>query len=280
MPFAVSVITPEVRGEAPLALLSGSFDERLAKAAELGYAGIELVVCEPERLEPRQIRELLAKHGLAAAAAATGFLAKGYGLTLTAPEAELRRAALRRLEELIRFSAAVGSGIVTIGSFRGRADAAGGLASAEEKLHHALAAVEPLCLELGVCLALEPIHPGESDFLTDAEQTCRFLDRGGHRAAALLLDSYHVFRAEPEPLKTFGRYRDRLRHVHLADSERRAVGGGSIDFAAMERELERLGYAGWQSAELARADDPDGNARRTVEYLRGLRRAGIGTFSD
>lgn len=270
MPFAISIITPEVKGEAPLALLEGSFEERLSRAASYGYDGVELVTCDPAALDGAGIAGQLSRHGLRAAAVATGYIAASRGLTLTAEDAGVRRKALRLLEELIRFSAAAGSRVVTIGSFRGRAASVGGLEAAERQLHEAISAVDALACESGVTLALEPINRGESDFLTDARETCRFIDAGGYRSVGLLLDSYHVFLSEPEPLDAFRIYRDRLVHVHLADSERKAVGSGTVDFKGMERVLEETAYRGWQSAELARADAPDENGLRSMEYLRSL----------
>ena len=128
--------------------------------------------------------------------------------------------------------------------------------------------MDGLAAGLGVTIALEPIHAGESDFLTDAAQVCQFIDRGNLQSVGLLLDTYHVFLSEPEPLEAFRLYRRNLAHVHLADSERKAVGRGTIDFAGVERVLEEIGYDGWQSAELARAGDPDENARYTIASLR------------
>ena len=40
MKLAVVMTTPEVQAPCPVALLSGSFTERLEKAVQLGYTGI------------------------------------------------------------------------------------------------------------------------------------------------------------------------------------------------------------------------------------------------
>lgn len=270
MPFDISIITPEVQGEAPLALLEGTFDQRLSKAASYGYHGVELVTCDPTALDSAEIAGQLSQHGLKAAAVATGYIAASRGLTLAAEDSGVRRQALRLLEELIRFCAAVGSKVVTIGSFRGKAAPIGGLEAAERQLHEAISTVDALASELNVTLALEPINKGESDFLTDARETCQFIDAGGYQSVGLLLDSYHVFLGEPKPLDAFRIYRDRLVHVHLADSERKAVGSGTIDFKGMEQVLEEIGYQGWQGVELARADAPDKNGLSSMEFLRSL----------
>ena len=44
MKLALATPTPEVEVPVPVALLSGTFEERLQKAARLGYDGVELLV--------------------------------------------------------------------------------------------------------------------------------------------------------------------------------------------------------------------------------------------
>ena len=271
MKYAVSVITPEVPGEAPLALFEGDFSARLGKAKECGFQGIELVTCDPAALDGSLILRSLQEHDLQAAAIATGFIASSRGLTLISADPEVRAAAAKLLRELVLFAGAVNAPVVTIGSFHGKLAGAHGNVSKEEaaeQLREAMSSVDPLAESLGVCLALEPIRPADIDFLTNAKETCAFLEEGGFRSAGLLLDSFHVFGNEPDPLAAFDISKEKLVHVHLADTSRLPVGKGEIDFAGMEAVLRGYGYAGWQSLELARAEDPDSNARVSLEYLR------------
>lgn len=267
MKFAISVITPEVPGEAPLGLLEGTFEERLEKAAALGYQGIELLSCDPVRLDPAQIAAQLSRHGLKAAAVATGYIAGSRGLTLVSQDPVIRQQAAQLLRELIRFAAAVGAPIVTIGGFRGKAAFVGSLEEAKGYLHEALAAADPLARELNVTIALEPIRPGETDLLNNAAEVCALIDEGGYSCVKLLLDIFHVLPGEPEQEEAFRIYRDRLVHVHLADTDRKALGLGTYDFGPMEAILKDIGYQGWQSVELPRAEDPDGNGRLPAFFL-------------
>ena len=46
MKLALATPTPEVKTTVPVALLSGSFPERMQKAARLGYDGVELMVVD------------------------------------------------------------------------------------------------------------------------------------------------------------------------------------------------------------------------------------------
>ena len=74
MKFAISVKTPEIEKEAPLALFSGSFEQRLEKAAKNGYQGIELIVSDPSKLDAAQLLAQLDAYGLQPVAVATGFV--------------------------------------------------------------------------------------------------------------------------------------------------------------------------------------------------------------
>lgn len=260
MKFAISVKTPEIEQEAPLALFSGSFEERLRKAAQNGYQGIELIVSNPSGLDAVQLLRQLEEHGLKPAAVATGFVFGSRGLQLVNPDEEIRCRAAALLQELVRFAAQLNVKLVTIGGFRGKAAPVGGPDAAKELLHRALKQADPLARELGVTIALEPLRTGESDLLNNAREVCDFIDAGGYDAVGLLLDVYHMVE-EPEIPDTFRKYRDRLVHVHLADTDRKALGLGSVDFETIEAVLREIGYSGWQSVELPRGDDPDGNGR-------------------
>jgi sugar phosphate isomerase/epimerase len=119
MKLAVVTLTQEVKTTVPVALLSGTFAERLEKAARLGYDGVELMALRPQELSPQAIREQVAALGLEVAAIASGAIAMADKLWLLASP-EVSQRAVARLHALIDFAAAVGAPLVTIGGFRGR----------------------------------------------------------------------------------------------------------------------------------------------------------------
>ena len=258
MKFAISIKTPEVEKEAPLALLSGTFEERLKKAADYGYRGVELIVSDPARLDVQQLLSQLKAHGLVPVAVATGFVAGSRGLTLVSSDENIHARAAALLRELVEFAARLGCELVTIGGFRGRAADAGGSENAKRQIHAALAGADPLAQQLGVTIALEPLRSSEFDLLNNAQEVCDLIDAGGYKAVGLLLDVYHMAE-EPDLLDAFRKYRDRLFHVHLADTDRKALGSGKVDFMAIEQTLKELDYTGWQSVELPRGAEPDRN---------------------
>ena len=272
MKLSLAVQTPEVAPAVPVALLSGTFEEKLAKAARLGVEGVELMTAEPARLDAAAIRRSLADSGLGAAAIGSGAVAFATGLTLLHSDAGKAAAAERRLRELIGFAAAVSAPLVTIGSFRGRLASVG--AGARERLIALLRAAGEEAACQGVRLALEPLNRYEADILHTAEEGLAFLAEVAHPAVGLLLDTYHVNIEERSWSEPFARLLAAgvLWHVHLGDNNRLPPGQGLIDFPAIMRALRAGGYEGYLSAELLGKPDPDTAAEQTVRYMRGIRR--------
>ncbi len=271
--LSLAIQTPEVEPAIPVALLSGSFTERLAKAACLGADGVELMTADPAALDVGAVRQALAENGLQAAAIGSGAVPFVTGLTLLHPDPNRAAEAAFRLRDLIDLAAAVGAPLVTIGSFRGRVAAVG--AGGREKLAAILREGAAYAQERGVRLALEPLNRYETDLVHTAEQGLAYVQEVGHPALGLLLDTYHVNIEESSWTEPFRRLmaEGRLWHVHLGDNNRLAPGRGLIDFRAIVRTLRETGYAGYLSAELLARPDPDTAAQETLTAMRSLMEA-------
>ncbi|MCJ7679071.1 MAG: sugar phosphate isomerase/epimerase [Anaerolineales bacterium] len=270
MQLALAVQTPDVTRPLPVALLSGTWSEKLDKAARLGVDGLELMTADPAQLDAPALRAGIEAHGLTAAAIGSGAAALQAGLNLLHAEPDVSARAVVRLHELIAFAAAVGAPLVTIGSFRGKLACVG--KDGRARLVDILRQAAEVAAAAGVRLALEPLNRYEADLVNTAEEGLAFVETVGHPALGLLLDTYHVNIEEASWEAPFRRVMQagKLWHVHLGDNNRLSPGDGMIDFAALVRTLHTLGYAGCLSAELLALPDPDTAAHRTVEHMRPL----------
>ncbi len=270
MKLSVVTPTPEVEAAVPVALLSGTFAERLQKAARLGCDGVELMVVRPAELDAGEIRAQVSARGLEVSAIASGAIYMVDGLTLLASDAEVSRRAEARLRALIDFAAAVEAPLVTIGGFRGRLAWAGGGHQARARLIEILGAAAEKAAEQDVRLALEPLNRYESDIVNNARQGLALIEEVGHSHLGLLLDTFHVNIEEPSLYDCFRQAMaaGRLWHVHLGDSNRLPPGQGHIDFAGIVAALGEAGYRGYLSAELLPRPDPDAAAEATLRHMR------------
>jgi len=257
MRLALAVQTPDVTLALPVALLSGTWPEKLDRAARLGVDGLELMTADPSGLQPGRMRKELEARGLTAVAIGSGAAAMQAGLTLLHADARVAARAAARLDELTAFAADVGAPLVTIGSFRGRLAGAG--ADARDRLADRLRLAADRAATLGVRLAIEPLNRYEADLINTAAEGLAFVESIGHPALGLLLDTYHVnieeasWEAPIQCLMQAGR----LWHMHLGDNNRLSPGDGMIDFGLLVRALRAAGYDGALSAELLARPDPD-----------------------
>ena len=270
MRLSLAIQTPEVEPVVPLALLSGTFEEKLSRAAELGADGVELMAVDPAALDTGVIRNALKRHDLEVAAVGSGAVAFATGLTLLHADPQKAELARARLRDLIAFAGALDAPLVTVGGFRGRLAQAG--VGARERLIALLREAATWAQGRGVRLALEPLNRYESDVVNNATQGLAFLDEVGHPALGLLLDTYHVNieeRSWTEPFRRLAAV-GKLWHVHLGDNNRLPPGQGLIDFPRIVATLRACGYTGFLSAELLARPDPDTAARQTLTYMRSL----------
>jgi sugar phosphate isomerase/epimerase len=267
--LSLAIQTPEVPFQLSVALLSGSLDEKLHKAATLGADGVELMCYDPASLDAEALRSRLEANGLLAAAVASGGLGAGK-ITLLHPEAQIRELAHSRLADLIDFAARVAAPVVTIGGFRGRSN--GNQQAALVRLGEILSEAADMAGKLGVRLAVEPLNRYEADLIQNAAQGLAFLEKVNHPALGLLLDTYHVNIEEASWTEPFARVfaARKLFHVHLGDNNRLPPGKGLIDFQTILQTLQTVGYQGFLSAELLAQPDPDTAAADTLSYMLSL----------
>jgi 5-keto-L-gluconate epimerase len=270
MKLSICIQTPEVKPNLPVALVAGSFQEKLAKISGWGARGVELMSVDPKALSWNDIKSRLKENGLQPSAVASGGLGFALGLNLLHADPDIMAQAKSRLYDLIEMAGEIGAPVVTIGSFRGRlANFPGdGKAALEEILRIA----GHFAQQRGVRLAIEPLNRYEGDFILNAEQGLDFVAQVDHPAVGLLLDTYHVNIEECSWTEPFERVMraGRLFHVHLGDNNRLPPGKGLIDFHAIVRTLSQTGYQGYLSAELLPKPDPDAAAEHTIHYIRAI----------
>jgi len=271
--LALATHTPDVTSRPLVSLLSGSFEQRLSKAKSLGFDGVELMVARPSELRPKEILLLLRSLHLEVAAVASGPVVLQDQLTLLARTKDLMKRAASRLVDLIDMADSLKAPLVTVGSFRGRAEWAGET-SARLTLIEVMRLAGERAEGLGVRLVLEPLNRYETDLIGTVNEGLTLIDEIGSPQVGLLLDTFHM---NIEEANLFTSIRQaatagRLWHVHIGDSNRLPPGQGHIDFDGIVGVLTENGYSGWLSAELLASLDPDAAAEATIQYMRPLLR--------
>ena len=273
MRLALTIQTPEVPVQVPIALLSGTLAEKLDKAARMGADGVELITTQPASLDVSALMEQLGRNGLQVAAVASGGMAFAAKLTLLNSNPQSAALAGQRLDELIYLAASLHAPVVTVGSFRGRA--VGDKERSLSELAGILRRAGERAADAGVRIALEPLNRFEGDLLNNVAQGLAFLEELNHPAVGLLVDTFHVNIEETSWTEPFRQAMSagKLFHVHLGDNNRLPPGHGLIDFAAILATLHEAGYTGWLSAELLGIPDADTAGQQTIDSMSRLMKA-------
>lgn len=266
MKIGLAICGPDL-GYSPLALLSGTFEERLEKAARLGCDGVELMLRDPEGINWEAVKRRLHQLGLEVPQLITGELFGTDGLCLVTADDEVYRKAEERLQVVVDVAASLGA-IVNIGRVRGqlrflspRTDA---WAVAVERLRSIVA----YAAAREVRIAFEPLNRYETDFILTVADGLRLIHELESPNVGLMLDLFHMNIEESSienALRTAGQY---LWHLHIADSNRRYPGSGHLNFESILATLKGMGYSGYLSGEMLPVPDPDTAAERTVAFLR------------
>lgn len=128
-------------------------------------------------------------------------------------------------------------------------------------------AISEMVRALQMALWLEPITQFESRFWRAVDPVLTLCAVLANPQVGLALDFHNMNITERDINATLQKSSVWLRHLHLADSNRRLPGEGHIDFASGLTTLQQIGYAGWYSFECGVLGDFVTEVRLSIAFL-------------
>lgn len=178
-------------------------------------------------------------------------LAHTNGFHLTTRDAAVRQKTADHFHELIDLCGDLGGDVMVLGSPGQRNRTEG--QSIDEAMDHAAGVLRQVVSHLndrGVRIALEPLGPGEGDFLNTADEAMTLQGLIGNPAIGLHLD-VKAMSTEAQPIDAVIRdHAANMIHFHANDPNLRGPGMGDVDFVPIMRALDSVGYDGWVSVEV------------------------------
>ncbi len=215
----------------------------IASSARAGYDLIELAALEPEAFDARMTASLLSEHGLAAVAS----LGLDERTDVSSEDDSIVAAGRARLALALDLVRDVGGdylgGVIysRLGRYARPVTARGRANSIES-----IAWLADRAAASGITLGLEFCNRYETNVLNTTAQTLRFIDEVGRDNVVAHLDTYHMnieeesFRAPVLAAAAAGR----LGYVHVGESNRGALGKGSIAWREFFGALQEVDYRG------------------------------------
>lgn len=265
------------------------FAATCGRIAAAGFQGIEIA---PFTLKENpwdlSVNELKAHRAVATAAGLDiiglhWLLKAPAGFHISSPDPAIRRRTHDFLRHLVEVNAELGGRILVFGSPNCRS--LGTEIAPEEgwkRSREIFRDIAEYAHRHGAILALEPLSPIETDFLSSAAEGERMVEEVAHPGCKLHLD-VKAMAGEllcrdgfftPESLslgiaELIRRHRRHLVHFHANDPNRRGPGTGIVDYAPIFAALRDIDYQAWLSVEVFDyAEGADEIARNSADFLR------------
>jgi sugar phosphate isomerase/epimerase len=136
-------------------------------------------------------------------------------------------------------------------------------------LVEALTTLGEVAARSGVFILLEPLNRYEDHMVNTLETAAELVAATGLASVRVAADTYHMNIEEADPLGALRTHAARLGHVQLSDSNRLEPGAGHLDWPALLRCLQEIGYDG----SLAFESRLSGNAAEVLPRATAMLRA-------
>lgn len=261
--------------------------ELAPRVRRLGFDWIEIPIDETDAIDYQTARQVIADNGLGVSVC---IVYSSPQRDLLLPDPKMRASAMAYVRHCIDATQTMG-GTIALGPHYaevGRKWYARPERRAREMelLVSELQELAGYAEERGVTLCLEPINRYEASFVTRVDQAIEIVDKVGHPAFQMMVDTFHMNMEEPSLGDAIRAAGSRLRHVHSSESHRGTPGEGHLPWGEVAQALRDIQYDGalvietfnhgveslataaaiWQP----QAETQDALAQRGVAFLRKL----------
>ena len=135
-----------------------------------------------------------------------------------------------------------------------------------------LSEVADYAAENGVTLVLEPTAT-DSNLVESCDDAMNMMEDIGKENVKLMFDTTHALYRNEVPSDYVYQMGSNLKHIHMADYDRKAPGTNGCDFVDIMQALKDIGYEGYITMENGfptRSCHPDVVARQSLENLKAI----------
>jgi len=235
-------------GKAYEVLVDMPLDRFLDALSRFGYQGVEPNIADPFKFDAKGFLKKVEDRGLSVAAISTGLAYTTYGYSLSSKNSERRLKAVDFMVRYCELAYEMGCSKVVIGLIRGRGGEQESIGLLKESIINVLDKTD----HTGVTLVIEPLNRYETRILNTVDEVANIVReiRSVYRdRIAVLFDTFHASMEHRNPYEAYLRVKDLVRHVHVADSNRRPPGEGMIDWLKMLSLIKASGYRDFLSLE-------------------------------
>ncbi len=266
------IATPEFPADSKYVhLYRDSVDKNVARAASQGFPAVEFLINDPDQCDVDLLEKSLKETGTELACINTGYIATVLKYTLISEDKAIMEKAMQKLKKCIDIAQRLDC-FVGIGLFRGACIPEKPISYSRDLLVDVLKEASVYASARNVDLSFEATNRFEINFVNKTCEAVDIVNRVGYDNLGLTLDLFHIYLEDGNMYEAITMAKDCVKHMHFSDSDRWPAGfsHGEINFPALIQLLHAIGYDGYLSEGLVRAENADECARVTAEYLKNL----------
>ncbi len=258
----------------PNILPTFSLEEAIRSIAAIGYDAVEIGCCAPHawpqhlsRKRRDEIRAIAQGEGIAVSSLLPA-IGGGFGCNPCSVLPAEREATIGHYKDIVDLASDLGAGMVLyIGGWR-----ANGMAFDDgwKMSLDCLRAVAAHAADRNITIAIEPTT-ADTNLIDTAADARRMMVESRADNVRLMFDTCHVA-FEGKPLSRYVEDMGaELVHIHAADTARKAIGDGDMNWDELLRSLHVSNYTGYFTVETGfgfRGIDPIDIATRSYRYLK------------
>jgi L-ribulose-5-phosphate 3-epimerase len=257
-------------------IFGGSAADTVAKLADQGYGGVELMFFPghlwPAELDAAKLREL--RRLCEARLRLVAVNMPNVDINVAAAAAEMRAYTIDLLTKFVRCAGELGAGGIIVGPGKPNPLFPMPRERMISYFYRALDVLAPLARKVGTRLFIENMPFA---FLPDAEALIRVVDLYGDNSIRVIYDVANAHFIGESPIEGLHRVRDRLSLVHFSDTTRQSykhdpLGRGDVPLAGLASAMKEVGYSELPMLEVI-SQSPDADI---AESCNRLREAGFG----
>ena len=253
---------------APVLGAKGNPDRIFPLLKECGYQAIEPFVRDPNSMNLLAFEKAVNRFGLEVAAIGTGPVVSDDALTFTDRDPTIRKAAVQRVKDIVNFSLLFGAPI-NIGKMRGDIDVNQPHQS-WKWMRECLLDVCEYAYKNGINILIEPQNKKNINNLNTTLEAIDFIEISGIPNLYLMLDIFHMSFEDHAISSKLKKSKDKLLHIHMADSNRWAPGKGEFDFVTVLETLKLIEYDHYLSMEVGYEKDRYEEAKMSARFLANI----------
>jgi 5-keto-L-gluconate epimerase len=232
---------------------------------DLGYVAIEPFVRAPKLIDSVAFEKSLNQYGMDVAAVGTGPVVSDDKLTFTDRKSESRAEAVNRVKDIVDFASKFGAPI-NIGKLRGDID----VNQPEQSWNWMKEGFIEVCEyaeKRGINIMIEPQNKKNINNIHSTVQALDFIEEMNISNFYLMLDIYHMSFENRNVSSTFAKAKNKLLHLHFADSNRVVPGQGDFDFGCVMQSLRDIQYENYISMEVSHEKNWYEEAKSAASFL-------------